>query len=326
MHLDRRLLNWGLFFILLGATPLAVRQGFLTEASVDRWWSLWPLFLVAAGVGLLLRRTPFEFAGGLLAAGTLGVMAGSLLAGGFGSFPIAGCGDDRGTVAFPTRDGTLSPGGNVRVELNCGDLTLVSGAGSGWRVEGVDEDGTGPRIDATADRLTVRSAEEGAPFGFLGKRDRWTVAVPGTIGLDLDVAVNAGRGTLDLADGSYGRVAIDLNAGETIVGAGGVSELGELDVEVNAGSAKIALPDRSLRASLSVNAGSISFCAAPDVGLRIRMDDNITAGNNFGDYGLARSGDAWETPGYGDAEVRIDIDAEANAASFTLNPTGGCDA
>jgi hypothetical protein len=326
MRIDRRLLSWGLFFILLGAIPLAVRQGYLTEASVERWWSLWPLLLVGAGLGLLLRRTPFEFVGGLLAAGTVGVMAGSVLAVGFGGFPIAGCGDERGTVAFQTREGELSAGADVRLELNCGELTVVSGGGSGWRVEGVDDDGTGPRIDASATQLTVRSAEENEPLGFLGKRDRWTVTLPGTLGLDLDVAVNAGRGTLDLADGTFGRVAIDLNAGDTTIDAAGVTELDELDIGVNAGSAKIALPDRSLRASLSVNAGSISFCAPSDAGLRIRTNDNITAGNNFDDHGLSKSGNTWQTAGYDDAAVKIEIDAEANAGSFTLNPTGGCDA
>jgi hypothetical protein len=105
-----------------------------------------------------------------------------------------------------------------------------------------------------------------------------------------------------------------------------VAALDELDVEVNAGSAKIGLPERSIRASLSVNAGSISFCAPPDAGLRIRTNDNITAGNNFDDHGLTRSGNTWETAGYDGAAVKFDIDAEANAGSFTLNPTGGCDA
>jgi hypothetical protein len=326
MRIDRRLLGWGLFFILLGAIPLAVRQGYLDEASVERWWSLWPLLLVGAGLGLLLRRTPFEFLGGLLAAGTVGVMAGSALASGFGGFPIAGCGDERGAVAFQTREGELSGPADVRVELNCGDLAIVSGGGSGWRVEGVDDDGTGPQIDASGSQLTVRSRDDNQPLDFLGKRDRWTVTIPGTVGLDLDVAVNAGRGTLDLADGTFGRVAIDLNAGETIIGADGVTELDELVVGVNAGSAKIAFPARSMRASLSVNAGSISFCAPADAGLQIRTNDNITAGNNFDDHGLTKSGDTWRTPGYDAAAVKIEIDAEANAASFTLNPTGGCDA
>jgi hypothetical protein len=325
MRIDPRLLNWGLFFILLGAIPLAVRQGLLAEASLERWWSLWPLLLVAAGIGLLLRRTPFDFAGGLLTAGTLGVMAGSVLATGFNVPDFAGCGDERGTTAFETREGTLSPGAEVRVELNCGDLDVVSGGGTGWRVEGVDEDGEGPRIDASAGELVVRSAEFRQPLGFLGKRDRWTITIPGTVGLDVSLAVNAGRGTIDLADGSFGRLAIDLNAGETIVDAVRVGNLDRLDVEVNAGSARLNLPGRALTANLSVNAGSIAFCTPDGVGLRVQTNDNITAGNNFSERGLTKSGSVWETAGFANADARIEIDAEANAGSITLNPDGGCD-
>jgi len=325
MRIDPRLLNWGLFFILLGAIPLAVRQGILAPSSIDQWWSLWPLLLVGAGVGLLARRTPFEFAGGLLTAATLGVMGGSLLAGGF-SFPLVGCGDDRGTTAFETRQGELTEGASVRIELNCGELDLDSGGGGTWHVEGADQDGEGPLIDASADRLVVRSMDESAPIDFLRKRDRWSVTIPGTIGLDVDLSINAGRGSADLGDGTYGRVSVGLNAGEMLVDVSDVATLRELDVEVNAGSASVSLPNASFSADLSVNAGTISFCAPADVGLRIRVNDNITAGNNFADRGLVENGSLWETPNYASASSRIEVDAEANAGSVNLNPDGGCDA
>ena len=326
MRIDPRLLNWGLFFILLGAIPLAVRQGVVAETSVDRWWSLWPLLLVGAGVGLLLRRTPFEFAGGLLSAATLGVMGGSLLATGFSVPPIAGCGDERGTTAFETRTGDLTDGGSVRIELNCGDVELAAGAGAGWQVEGLDENGEGPVVDATPDRLVVRSRDDLVGFDFLRKRNIWTVTVPSATGLDLDLSINAGRGTADLGTGSFGRISLGLNAGEVTLDAGSSEAVDAIDVEVNAGSAKVNLPNRSLALDMSVNAGSIDFCAPSGAGLRIRTNDNITAGNNFDDRGLTKSGSTWETSGYAGAAVQIEIDAEANAGSFTLNPEGGCDA
>jgi hypothetical protein len=93
MHVDRRLLNWGLFFILLGAIPIAVQQGLIPESAVARAWTLWPLLLVAAGIGLLLRRTRLEFVGGLISAATLGVIGGGLLAS--GGIPFASCGDEQ---------------------------------------------------------------------------------------------------------------------------------------------------------------------------------------------------------------------------------------
>ena len=65
MHIDRRLLGWGVFFILVGAIPLAVRGGFLdAEERVSSWPSLWPVLLIGWGLGLLLRRTPVEWIGG----------------------------------------------------------------------------------------------------------------------------------------------------------------------------------------------------------------------------------------------------------------------
>ena len=55
MHVHRRFLGWGVFFILLGAIPLAVQAGLLTAAQVADWWRFWPLILVGIGLGLLLR-------------------------------------------------------------------------------------------------------------------------------------------------------------------------------------------------------------------------------------------------------------------------------
>jgi len=37
VNVDRRLLGWGLFFILLGGIPLAVKGGLLDEQMVGQW-------------------------------------------------------------------------------------------------------------------------------------------------------------------------------------------------------------------------------------------------------------------------------------------------
>jgi hypothetical protein len=99
-----------------------------------------------------------------------------------------------------------------------------------------------------------------------------------------------------------------------------------LTVDVNAGSASIILPERSISGTLSANAGSIEFCVdLATVGIRIVTGDNITAGNNFDDAGLDEvADDVWESPGYGGATERIDLAASANAGSLNLNPEDGC--
>ena len=58
MRVRRGYLGWGVFLILAGAVPLAVRSGYLSDDQIGRLWSLWPLILVGIGVGLILGRTP----------------------------------------------------------------------------------------------------------------------------------------------------------------------------------------------------------------------------------------------------------------------------
>jgi len=324
MRVDRRLLNWGLFFIMLGAVPLAVREGVVSQGMVGRAWTLWPVLLIAAGAGLLLRRTPLEFAGGLVAAGLLGVILGGVLA--TGAVPFSSCGGDRGGTAFPEASGELATGAAVQVELNCGELTIRSASGSAWRLDGLDVDGRAPEVDAAADHLTVRPRHSGGPFDALNQREQWNLTVPGSSNLDFDLTLNAGKGTVDLSGAVIDQLAVVLNAGEIHLALAETSSLGDLDVHLNAGSAKIALPNRSLSGSLSVNAGSIAFCVPAGAGLRLTTNGNITAGNNFASQGLTKSGDTWETAGFATSAVQIDLDADANAGSFTLNPNGGCGA
>ena len=152
MHIRRGYLGWGVFLILAGAVPLAVRAGYLTDDQIGRLWTLWPLILVGVGVGLILSRTRFDFIGGIIVAATLGLMAGGLLSSGVGTLSTGACGQDAGTAAFPTRDGTFAAaGGSVEVEIDCGNVTLAAAPGDGWRVEGQDADGIGPLIEADRD-------------------------------------------------------------------------------------------------------------------------------------------------------------------------------
>ena len=77
-------------------------------------------------------------------------------------------------------------------------------------------------------------------------------------------------------------------------------------------------------ASMSVNAGSIDVCTADGVALSVTTNANITFSTNLDESGLTRAGDTWSTAGYAAAADQVHIDLEGNAASFTLNPKGGC--
>ena len=59
------------------------------------------------------------------------------------------------------------------------------------------------------------------------------------------------------------------------------------------------------------------------VGFRIETGGSVAASYDFHD--LIQDGSVWTSPGYDEADVRIDLQTDGTAASFTLDPEGGCD-
>ena len=325
MHLDRRFLDWGVFFIVLGAIPLAVQQGLLDRDLAARAWQLWPLLIIAGGVGLLLRRTSLEFLGGLVAAAALGAIAGGLFAVGADFADVArACGGGEGR-SFPSQQGTLPTSASVGLEIDCGDVTVTTAGGSSWTLAGTAGDGQTPEVAHSADGLEIQSRDRGIfIFGIgQGARDMWALTLPTEPTLRVDASINAGSGRFVLTNAKLDEIAVEGNAATIRVDLTG-STIGDLDVEVNAGSARVQLPNASLSGRLEANAGSLAICLPDGVGLRVSTNENITGSNNFAERGLTRSGDTYETANYGAATNRIQLEVDVNAASVTLNPEDGC--
>lgn len=329
MSVDRRLLNWGVFLVLLGGVPLAIAQGWIPRAAVERAWELWPLILIGAGVGLILSRTPLQALGGLVVAGTFGIILGAIVAVGFtgigfGSF---GCGQaDAAAPEVLREQGAFDGGsGTVILEAHCAALRVVPTAGAGWSVGVRGPEGSRPTVERAAGRLEVRGPNRPffGPFG--GSRTTWDVALGRDARLDLRLTVNAGEADIDLAGATLSGLSFTGNAMGSSTLDLSTAAIDSLDVTVNAGDLGIILPaSGSLRGTVAGNAASVGLCAAPGVGLRLRTDDNITASNNFDDRGLVRSGTFWETPGFAGAAAKVELDTTGGAVSFTLNPEDGC--
>ena len=327
VHIRRGFLGWGVFLILTGAVPLAVRAGYLTTDQIGRLWTLWPLILIGIGVGLILSRTRFAFIGGLIVAATFGLMVGGLLSSGIDTFSTGACGQNAGTAAFPSRDGTFpSTGGSVEIQMDCGDLNLAVAPGSAWRVEGSGAKGTGPQIESTETTLHVRPNDGGVrPFSFLGDRVTWTVTLPDAAPVDLDLTLNAGQATIDLAGSTVGPFDLVVNAGSATVDLGSAKEVEGMDFTLNAGSLGVTLPDVSMTGSIQVNAGAVRLCAPPGAALKLQTGENIIASYDYAGHGLVKDGSTWTTPGFDTAAVQIELETQANAGSFALDPEGGCD-
>ena len=323
MHIDRRLLGWGVFFILVGAIPLAVRGGFLDAERVVSWPSLWPVLLIGWGLGLLLRSTPVEWIGGGVTAVVLGLMAGGALATGFQGIPIvSGCGGEGAGTAFVTQRGTLATGGQLNVDFNCGTITMAAADGSDWSVTGSDAGGRGPRVEASGTSVSIESPDN----SFLqdSGRNTWTVGVPKTPQVGLGLTLNAGRGTADLAGASINSASLTVNAGSFRLDLGNAERLGDVNATVNAGDATISLPAGDRSANLSLNAGSLELCLPADAPVRIRWSGALGS-NDLDDAGLTElEDDTWVSAGFIETAAHLELRVSANAGSFDLTIGGAC--
>jgi hypothetical protein len=326
MSVDRRLVNLAVFLLILGAIPLAVGQGWLARSSISQAWEIWPLILVGIGLGLILRRTPLHITGGLLVAATFGTILGALLAGGL-SFASFDCGSTPAATDPKILDEHGSFGGGtteIVLHASCANLVVSPAAGAAWGVTVTGSSEARPTLDQAANRLAVRSPDQAGVFPFGGGRPSgWNVTLGTGVPYALDVELNAGAATFDLA----GLRVETLTAQGNAVGTSRLllhdATVGSLDVQINAGDLKIALPAADLTGQIQANAASIALCADPGTGLRLRSTSVIT-GNNFGFAGLVQSGTTWESPDIGSAAHVVDLALEGAAASFTLNPSEGC--
>jgi hypothetical protein len=327
MHIRRGYLGWGVFLILTGAVPLAVRSGYLTTEQIGRLWTLWPLILVGIGVGLILSRSRFDFVGGIIVAATLGLMAGGLVSSGIGTVSTGACGQGGGTAAFPTRDGNFAAaGGSVEIEADCANVTVGVGSGETWRVEGEDDDGIGPEIEATDSTLVVRPREDsGRAFWTLGERDTWRVTVPQGRPVDVGLQLNAGEATIELAGALVRTLHVQLNAGAATIDLSYAEAVEGIDIGLNAGSVGLTLPPVSTTGTIHANAGAVRLCVPDGVALKLHTSESIVASYDYADQGLVQDGSTWTTPGYDTAAQRIELRTEANAGSFALDPEEGCD-
>ena len=92
---------------------------------------LWPLAIVALGVGLLVRRTRFAVVGTLVAATLAGVVVGGAVvdAPNLDTFCT-----DRDAAGAPTRTGTLTTPATVDLMLACGDVDIATVDGTAWEL------------------------------------------------------------------------------------------------------------------------------------------------------------------------------------------------
>lgn len=319
MRVNRRFLYWGVFLVAIGAVLVAADLNGVDETTIADWLRLWPLAVIAIGLGIVLRRTRFNVAGGMVAAAVPGLVLGGAFA--LGPRLAADCGLHDDPTAFETREGSFSGPARVKVTTGCGSLVVTTAPGAGWLLDAGNTASREAQVDATGTSLSIDDGRRDGWRGFGAGRDVWRLTLPTSPVDDLSLVVNAGEGDIDLAGADLGRLDLTTNAGRTTVGLSDAS-VTTLSGTVNAGSLSVVLPSSAdVTGSMVVNAGELRVCTPSGVGLRIHHTGVLKATSIEGQN---RSGTDWQSPDYASAAYRTDLTITANFGSIEVNPIGGC--
>lgn len=306
--------GWGTFFLFAGLVALAVNGGVIPRSFAEDALRLWPLLLIALGLGLVLRQTGARALGGLIAAATFGVIAGGFLAVGPA---VAACGGSRSGDLEAVAEGRFSGPATVHVEQTCGELTVRPVAGDSWSFEATGG-GEPPTIDQDARGLEIRAPGR---FGFGVQAQDWALTLPREHRLDIGLEIGAGGADVRLSGAELGTLSVTVNAGAARIGLSDAT-LEDLSVTVNAGSIEMTLPGSSLSGSITVNAGSADLCVEEGVALRIQSSGALSS-TDLEALDLLRIGEQWESRDYDTSRRRIELSVTANAGSITLRPVNG---
>jgi hypothetical protein len=333
MRVNRRFLYWGVFLVAIGAVLVAVDLRIIDPATIVDALRLWPLAIVAIGIGLVLRRTRFSLPGGMLAA----VAPGLLLGAGFAVAPHfaldCGAAGTGGATSTASRVGVFDGPARVSVTTGCGHLVVDTASGAGWQFQAGDTGSRAPIIDASARALSINTARpEGWHFSFgLGgdddrgaidtARDDWRVTLPTTAIEDLSLVVNAGQGQIHLPGAQIGHLDLTTNAGQTTVDLT-EGAAASLTGTVNAGMLSISLPATSdAVASVKVNAGALQVCVPAGLGLSVHHTGALSG---FSVDGVHQSGSEWQSDDYASATHHANLNVKVNLGNVEIDPIGGC--
>jgi hypothetical protein len=274
---------------------LAFERGWSKHA----WWGgglIVPLILVALGVVLLLRDLdvlPEGFTFGPVVLIAIGVAV--LLA----ALPAAEGAIPTTTESVPLEEATSA---RVAVRHGAGRLTMVPQSEPGLLLRGTFHGGVDRRIRRDGGRVEVSLDQAWKGWSARGWRHgvrgfEWTVGLTIAVPLSLDVRTGASANRLDLEE----------------------LRVTDLHVETGASQTDVSLPARGQTvASFRVRAAQLRVRIPPGVAGRIRTRGGLT-GISIDRGRFPYDGQAYQSPDFGSAPNRVDLEIEAGAADVSVS-------
>jgi len=319
MQINRRFLYAGVFLVAIGAVLVAADLGGVDTPTLADLLRLWPLALVAIGVGIVLRRSQVSLPTGVLAAALPGLLLGGALS--LAPGWVGDCGARAESANVTTQQGTFDGPATVSVTTGCGSTVITAAPGNGWQFQSGNSQGRAATLRSSARSLSIDAgAHERWPF-FDAVRDTWHLTLPTTEIDGLSLVTNGGHSQVSLPGAKVGQMTLAVNASEVVLDASDAS-VANLTGTVRVGRLSIELPSAgAVVGSFRLGAGELELCSPPGTELHISFTGparEVTV------EGRHEDGSEWTSPGYVSAQNRADLRVNVEFGAVKINPVGGC--
>lgn len=288
----------GTLLLLAGVLLLFANMGVIPPGFWHNLISLWPLLLIALGLGMIFRKGILALLSPLVLV-LMVVLAFTM--------PVEYYDDGKHVSFRQALDDAVT---EARLVISTGavDLRLRgSESGSTDLIFATEHVYTNPtvwsyRLDRS--KAVVRASRSArSVFGF-SRRGSWVeslrtdVTISTSVPWEIELNAGASSVSMDLRDVVVQR--LDINGG-----------VNRVDVE---------LGDRADRASVNISGGlaSVSLTVPYEAGVRVDMDAAFV-GQNLKAMGFQRRDGVWFSPGYDIASKFIDIHLEGGLSSFNIH-------
>ncbi|HYF91718.1 MAG TPA: LiaF domain-containing protein [Symbiobacteriaceae bacterium] len=285
----RRSVVGPVILILLGLAFLTHNLGIFTFNIWELMWKLWPLWLVAVGLDMIIgRRTSW---GSWIVLGlVLAVIGGAVWLGEVGIY-FGAAGGPAETVPISA---DLSGATRARVEIapSIGELRLRAASTDGTLVEGFVNRLNGERLDSdysgSGGDVTFILKSHGVSVPSIDTRRNgglWDLKLAKNVSLDLKLGTGIGKSEVDLTDLTLNRLEVNTGIGET----------------------ELTLPAKgNFQVTMQNGIGQTTLRIPKGMEARVHASKGIGAIDIYGDF--TRDGNSWTTSGYGNAENQVDVD------------------
>lgn len=300
-HERRGSLVGPVILIGLGIVFLLNNLGILNWSVWDVIFRLWPVLIVAAGLDILIgRRSAW---GALLSLVlTCALIAGALWLYGTGIVATNSAAEEIGQSLDEATAAqiVIAPAvGSVRIEALAESNQLVSGVIRPIRGERVQRDFT-VRDGTAVFALQSEGNFVGPFFGGPSNEPNWDLGVSSDVPLELEISLGVGESDVDLTG-----LTID-----------------DLNVSIGVGQMTVVLPDEgSFWAEIDSAIGNTVIIIPAEMEVRIDVDTGLAARQLPRNY--RQHDGAYESPGYANAENRIELKVSQAIGNVTIRHSGG---